>query len=140
MLPTLTILISAVLLFTQIADAVEKEWEEWREECKTGVESVKEMRVRAKEEEDKRKAEREEQAREEDPSTQSHQDDDTKMKTDDADTGMAVDEEGPAVTKEEQKKSEEDSTSRPAANGVANGAAKDDSMAMQADEEDAVEY
>ncbi|KZP05151.1 hypothetical protein FIBSPDRAFT_1054247 [Athelia psychrophila] len=110
----------------EVHDAAEKEWAEFAAERAAGVEEIREMRERVREEQDRKKAERE-----------SREEAAVEAK------GMEVDEPVVEVVKEETKQA---SKVEPVVVVVEKVEAKEESKpeekddAMQADDDDAVEY
>jgi hypothetical protein len=118
-----------------VAEAVEKEWTSFREECKAGIEEVVELRKRVAEEEQKKKEEQEKVARAAAAAAPpSVVEEDAKME----DADMAVDDETTGQGKQESSETRSDTVATSAVPEGENG--KDESTVMQADEDDAVEY
>ena len=114
-------------ILLQVKEAAEKEWEKFKEERAIGVEEIKELRQHVAEEQERRKAERESRGEiEVDKEMTTVNDSPIAEKAKD---GMDIDD-APAgsATKEESK------------DAVAEPDVKDESVAMQADDDDAVEY
>jgi hypothetical protein len=108
----------------QVNEAAVKEWETFKDERAAGVEEIKDLRQRVAEEQERRKAERESRGEiDADKEMATVNDSPTAEKSKD---GMDVDDTPGEVSTKDESKDEPD--------------VKDESAAMQADDDDAVEY
>lgn len=111
----------------QVKEAAEKEWDTFKEERAKGVEEIKDLRQRVAEEQERRKAERESRRDSENDKEMAAADDSPTVEK--SRDGMDVDDVPvEAATKDDGK------------DAVAEPDAKDESAAMRADDDDAVEY
>jgi hypothetical protein len=108
----------------EVNEAAVKEWETFKDERAAGVEEIKDLRQRVAEEQERRKAERESRGEiDADKEMATVNDSPTAEKSKD---GMDVDDTPGEVSTKDESKDEPD--------------VKDESAAMQADDDDAVEY